>query len=71
MLDAVAAAPAPKKPFNLKTLFVIISIVLGALGIDHYTLNLVSGGSVTVTDSTIVVSAPSADTAVADTSKTK
>jgi hypothetical protein len=71
MSDTVAATPAPKKPiFTVKNLFIAIAVVLGLFGLDHYTLNLVSGGSVTVTDSTIVVSAPVVDVpAVADTVK--
>jgi len=78
MSDTVAATPAPKKPmFSLKNLFYVIALVLGLFGIDHYTTNLVSGGSVTVTDSTIVVSAPvvetptvvAIDTVKADTTK--
>jgi hypothetical protein len=78
MSDTVAATPAPKKPmFTLKNLFIAIAFILGLLGLDHYTLNLVSGGSVTVTDSTIVVSAPIVeplpvtDTVKLDTSNTK
>jgi hypothetical protein len=70
MSDTVAATPAPKKPmFTLKNLFYVIALVLGLFGLDHYTTNLVSGGSVTVTDSTIVVSAPVVDAPVADTVK--
>lgn len=78
MSDATVAAPAPKKPmFSLKNLFYVIALVLGLFGLDHYTTNLVSGGSVTVTDSTIVVSAPvvetptvsAVDTVKADTTK--
>ena len=70
MSDTVAATPAPKTPL-LKTLFYIIATILGLLGLDHYTTNLVSGGSVTVTDSTIVVTAPVVDVpAVADSIKT-
>ena len=71
MSDATVAAPAPKKPmFSLKNLFYVIALVLGLFGLDHYTTNLVSGGSVTVTDSTIVVSAPVDVPAVADSIKT-
>jgi len=77
MSDTTAAAPAPKKPmFTVKNLFIAIAFILGLLGIDHYTANFVSGGSVTVTDSTIVVSAPvvetpvvAVDTVKADTTK--
>lgn len=59
MSDTVAATPAPKKPiFTVKNLFYLVAVVLGLLGLDHYTTNFVSGGSVTVTDSTIVVTAP-------------
>lgn len=51
--------PAPKKKiFTLKRLFWVIGIALAILGVDRYTLNLVSGGSVALTDSTIVISAP-------------
>lgn len=65
----VAETPVPKKPFfTMKKLFWAIGIILGLLGIDHYTLNLVSGGSVIVTDSTIVVSEP-IDTLTVDTIK--
>ena len=79
MSDTVAATPAPKKPiFTLKNFFYLVALVLGLFGLDHYTTNLVSGGSVTVTDSTIVVSAPvvetptvTVDTIKVDTSKTK
>jgi len=69
--------PAPKKSFfTIKNLFWAIAIVLGLFGLDHYTTNLVSGGSVTVTDSTIVVTAPVevlsvTDTIKIDTSNTK
>ena len=78
MSDTVAATPAPKKPiFTLKNFFYLVALVLGLFGLDHYTTNLVSGGSVTVTDSTIVVSAPvvetptvvAIDTVKADTTK--
>lgn len=77
MSEATIATPAPKKPmFTVKNLFIAIAIIFGLLGIDHYTTNLASGGSVTVTGSTIVVSAPvvdapAVDTIKADTSKTK
>lgn len=53
-----ATMPAPKK--SNKKLFVIIAIILGALGIDHYTFHYVSGGvdvAVTIADSTISASA--------------
>ena len=71
MSDTVAATPAPKKPiFTLKNFFYLVALVLGLFGLDHYTTNLVSGGSVTVTDSTIVVSAPVDVPAVADSIKT-
>jgi len=68
MTDVNTTPETPKKNyFAIKNLFWAIVIVLGLFGLDHYTFNLVSGGSVTVTDSTIVV-APIADTtAVADT----
>jgi len=63
----------PKKSiFTLKKLFILISFILGVLGIDHYTVNLVSGGSITVNDSTIVVAATptvSVDTVKVDTLK--
>lgn len=79
MSDTVST-PAPKKPmFSLKNLFYAIALILGLFGLDHYTTNLVSGGSITVTDSTIVVAAPVVetptvvvvDTTKVDTSKTK
>lgn len=58
----------PKKSIATK-IFVVIAIVLGLLGIDHYTYHWVSGGvDVTVTDSTLVV-APSIDTTTVDTTK--
>ena len=69
---------SPKKSY--KNLFVVIAIILGALGIDHYTFHYVSGGvdvAVTVTDSTVVANANvdttitlvKADTTKADTTK--
>lgn len=77
-MSETVATPAPKKPmFSLKNLFIAIAFILGLFGLDHYTTNFVSGGSVTVTDSTIVVSAPvveplpATDTIKIDTSKTK
>lgn len=57
MTDTVTT-PAPKK--SNKRLFVIIALILGALGIDHYTFHYVSGGAdvvVTVNDSTISATA--------------
>lgn len=66
--------PAPKKSKKL-TIFVIIALILSALGYDHYNWHYVSGGvDVTVTDSSIVVT-PIVDTttvapaAVVDTTK--
>ena len=69
---------SPKKSY--KNLFVVIAIILGALGIDHYTFHYVSGGvdvAVTVTDSTIVadthidttITIAKSDSAKADTTK--
>ena len=69
---------SPKKSY--KNLFVVIAIILGALGIDHYTFHYVSGGvdvAVTVTDSTIVgnvnvdttITIATSDSAKADTTK--
>ena len=68
--NTTPATDAPKKSFfTIKNLFWAIAIVLGLFGLDHYTLNLVSGGSVTITDSTIVVSPLIDTTAVADTTQ--
>lgn len=51
---------SPKQSSWKKKFFWIVAIVLGALGIDHYTFHYVSGGvdvAVTVTDSTVVATA--------------
>lgn len=61
MTDSTAT-PAPKK--SNKTFFVIIALILGLLGVDHYKFHILSGVDATVTDSTIVV-APAVDTAKA------
>lgn len=62
--------PTPKKSIA-KKVFAAIAIILGLLGIDHYTYNFAGiGTSLTVTDSTVVV-APIADTTlpVTDTAR--
>ena len=57
MTDNTTQPTTPKKSY--KKFFVLIALILGLLGIDHYTYHFVSGGvDVTVTDSTIVVTAP-------------
>ena len=59
---------APKKSIA-KKLFIVIGIVLAMLGVDHLTFNLVPwGGTVTLTDSTFVVT-PDAEISPADTTE--
>lgn len=60
--EKVETKESKKSMFTLKNLFYLIALILGLCGIDHYTTTLISGGSVTVTDSTIVVAAPAAVT---------
>ena len=73
------STPSPKSSLT-KKFFWIVAIVLGALGIDHYTFHYVSGGvdvAVTVTDSTVVadthidttITIAKSDSAKADTTK--
>ena len=58
--STTANTPTPKS--NFKKFFWIVALILGSLGIDHYTFHWVSGGAdVTVTDSTIVIT-PIVDT---------
>jgi len=75
---STSSSASPKS--NFTKIFWIIGIVLGLLGIDHYTFNYVSGGvdvAVTVTDSTIVadthidttITIAKSDSAKADTTK--
>jgi len=54
------STPEKSKISLKKKIFIVIAFVLGALGIDHYTFNYVSGGvnvEVTLTDSTITTTA--------------
>lgn len=73
-----ATTPAPEKPKS--KFWIIVSLILLAFGVDHYTFHYVSGGAdvaVTVTDSTISATAhidttiviSKADTAKKDTAK--
>lgn len=55
MTDTATKPAEPNKSSLMKKIFWVIGIILGLLGIDHYTTNVISGGTVTVTDSTIVV----------------
>lgn len=51
-----ATTPAPKKS-NKKTLFVVIALVLSFFGYKQYTAHLIWGADVTVTDTSISVTA--------------
>lgn len=79
MTETTSTPEKPKSSIT-KKLFYVIAIILGLLGIDHFTYHYVSGGTdveVTVTDSTIistasVVATPTVaviDTARKDTTK--
>lgn len=47
----------------IKKVFIAIAIILGFLGLDHFTYNWVSGGgAITVTDSSIVITPIHTDT---------
>jgi hypothetical protein len=65
MTDTQTTSAEPKKNPLMKKIFIGIGIIFGLLGIDHFSTKWVSGGAtITVTDSTIVVS-PIVDTIVA------
>ena len=54
--ENITPTAGKKKTSITKKIFVVIALVLGLLGIDHYTYNFAGiGASVTVTDSTLVV----------------
>lgn len=60
----------PKKPAG-KKIFYVIALILGLLGIDHYTYHFASGGvDITLNDSTIAITPIKDSIKVDSTAKT-